>query len=275
MRKSLLLIAILVLFTIPVAPAPTAAEQATPPLPTSIASIGDSITRATNVCCWYGDHPGRSWSTGGTFWDGILSHYERILTLRPTILGRNYNDSRAGAKMADAPAQAAKAVAQQAAYVTILIGANDVCTSAPATMTSKEDFRAHFKATMRTLDSGLPSNAHIFVSSIPNIYQLWKVLHTNWLARATWSTFGICRSMLGSSRTESQRQAVLARERAFNQILHDVCARYEKCKFDDYAVFNFQFSANTVSKLDYFHPSLNGQSVLAELTWKHSWWGSE
>jgi lysophospholipase L1-like esterase len=269
MRKFSLLIAILVT-TITVAPA-----QAAPALPTSMASIGDSITRATNACCWYGDHPGRSWSTGGTLWDGIHSHYERVLAAKPAIFGRNYNDSRAGAKMADAPAQAAKAVAQQAAYVTILIGANDVCTSSPATMTPEERFRSDFEATMKSLDSGLSPNAHIFVSSIPNIYQLWSVLHTNWLARTTWSTFGICRSMLGSTRTEAERQAVLARETAFNQILDEVCARYEKCKFDDYAVFNFQFTSNMVSKLDYFHPNLNGQSVLAQVTWNHSWWGSE
>jgi lysophospholipase L1-like esterase len=269
MRKTTLSIAILVTIF---AAAPA---EAAPPLPPSIASIGDSITRATNACCWYGDHPARSWSTGSSRWDGIYSHYERVLTSQPAISGRNYNDSRAGAKMADGPAQAAKAVGQQAAYVTILIGANDVCTSSPATMTTEERFRADFEATMRTLDSGLPSDARVFVSSIPNLYQLRSVLHTNWLARATWSTFGICRSMLGSNRTEADRQAALAREVVFNRILDEVCSRYEKCKFDDYAVFNFKFTAKMVSKLDYFHPSLHGQAVLAQVTWNHSWWGTQ
>src|SRR5215210_2894636 len=108
--------------------------SASPPLPGSIAGIGDSITRATDVCCWYGDHPAQSWSTGGGAFDGIRSHYERLVALNPGIYGHNYNDSRAGAKMRDAEGQAQAAVAQQAAYVTILMGANDVCTSSPSTM---------------------------------------------------------------------------------------------------------------------------------------------
>lgn len=43
-------------------------------------------------------------------------------------------------------------------------------------------------------------------------------------------------------------------------MLADVCSQYASCRFDDYAVFNYQFSASEVSKLDYFHPSLAGQA---------------
>src|SRR5438046_8221163 len=93
---------------------PTA--SAAPPLPTSIASIGDSITRATDTCCWYGDHPAQSWSTGGGLFDGIRSHYERIRAVQPAIYAHNHNDARAGAKMRDAPAQAHAAVTQGARY---------------------------------------------------------------------------------------------------------------------------------------------------------------
>ena len=85
-----------------------------PPLPSSIAGIGDSITRATDVCCWYGDHSAQSWSTGGGAFDGISSHYERIRTLNPAIQGRNFSDARAGARMRDAQAQAQTAVTQAA-----------------------------------------------------------------------------------------------------------------------------------------------------------------
>jgi hypothetical protein len=61
-----------------------------PPLPSSMAAIGDSITRAYDVCCSYGDHPGQSWSTGSTGYDGIASHYERIKQLNPVITGHGY-----------------------------------------------------------------------------------------------------------------------------------------------------------------------------------------
>jgi lysophospholipase L1-like esterase len=245
----------------------------TPQLPDSMAALGDSITRAYDVCCFYGDHPGQSWSAGSTSYDGISSHYERLKQANPAIAGREYNDAVTGAKMSAAATQAATAVSQGARYVTILLGANDLCTSSPDTMTSTGSFQTQFQSAMATLTTGLPK-AHIFVSSIPNIYQLWQVLHTNWLARTVWSTFHICQSMLGATRTEAQRQQVLAREQAFNQILADTCAAYDHCRWDGWAVYNYKFSASQVSTLDYFHPSLSGQAKLASITWTASWWPS-
>jgi lysophospholipase L1-like esterase len=264
-RRALLLSLVLAAVLVPTA-------SAAPPLPTSIASVGDSITRATDVCCWYGDHPGQSWSTGGGSFDGIRSHYERIRALQPAIYGHNYNDSRAGARMRDAAGQAQTAVTQGARYVTILMGANDVCTGSVSTMTSVEDFRAQFSAAMAVLAGGLPSGSHIFVSSIPNVYQLWFLLHNDPAAQLVWAIAGICQSMLSPTNTEQDRQAVLAREEAFNQVLAEVCGLYSFCRFDDLAVFNYAFTTGQVSTLDYFHPSLSGQATLASITWARSWW---
>lgn len=247
------------------------AWASSPPLPSSMAALGDSITRAYDVCCFYGDHTGQSWSTGYTSYDGISSHYERIKQVKPAIVGHAYNDAVTGAKMSAAPTQAATAVSQGAQYVTILLGANDLCTSSPSTMTSTDTFRTQFKQVMATLTTGLPS-AHVFVSSIPDIYRLWQVLHGNWLARTVWANFHICQSLLGATRTEADRQQVVARELAFNQILADTCTKYARCRWDGGAVYNYKFSANQVSTLDYFHPSLSGQAALANVTWAASWW---
>src|SRR5215218_6070768 len=112
------------------------AASAAPNLPDSIAGIGDSITRGTDVCCWYGDHPAQSWSTGNYAYDGIRSHYERLRALNPVIADYNFNVSASGARASDLPAQVQAAVAQNPQYVTILIGANDLCTSSASTMTS-------------------------------------------------------------------------------------------------------------------------------------------
>ena len=247
--------------------------SAAPPLPTSMAAMGDSITRATDVCCWYGDHPAQSWSTGGGVLDGIRSHYERIRAVQPAITGRNYNDARAGARMRDAPAQAQVAVGQGARYVTILTGANDVCTSSISTMTPVADFRAQFTATMNVLAQGLPAGSTVFVSSIPNVYQLWALFRNDPVAQTVWALAGICQSMLSPANSEQNRQTVLARERAFNQVLAQVCSQYAMCLFDNLAVFNTEFTSGQVSKLDYFHPSLSGQATLASITWASSWWG--
>jgi lysophospholipase L1-like esterase len=247
------------------------AGAAEPPLPDSIAAIGDSISQATDVCCFYGNWPGQSWSTGGSSWGGVTSHFERIRGRNPGV--RAFNDSVAGARMRDAPGQAARAVQQQARYVTILMGANDLCTSSASTMTSTADFRAQFEQTMRTLE-GLPQGAHVFVGSIPNVYRLWQVLRGNATAQSVWFLAKICQSVLAPTNSEAARQLVVQRELAFNAILAEVCGRYANCRFDNNGIFNFDFQASQVSTLDFFHPSLAGQTVLARMTWARSWWPS-
>jgi lysophospholipase L1-like esterase len=72
--------------------------------------------------------------------------------------------------MAAAPTQAEKAVSQRARYVTILLGANDLCTSSVSTMTSTTTFRASFSQAMATL-MAQDRKPFVFVSSIPNLYQ--------------------------------------------------------------------------------------------------------
>jgi len=248
---------------------PGVGTAAAAPLPPSMAAVGDSITQAFDVCCWYGNHPADSWSTGGASWDGVYSHYERIRSGNPAVVA--YNDSVSGAKMADAPGQASKAVSQRAQYVTILMGANDLCTSSTATMTSVDTFRAQLRQTLSTLHAGVP-NAKIFVASIPNVYHLWELYRSDLVAQSVWAAAGICQSLLSLSNTSTQRDAVRTRNVAFNTVLAQECAAYVNCRFDQNAVFNYSFTKSQVSKLDYFHPSLSGQAALASITWSTSWW---
>jgi lysophospholipase L1-like esterase len=251
------------------------AAAARPTLPGNMAAIGDSITQAVDDCCSLGSHPQDSWSTGNGYpANGIQSHYVRILTMNRSIAGRAYNESVPGAKVANSEAQAQMAVAQGAQYVTILIGSNDVCTGTIASMTPTSAFLAAFQSTMSTLESGLPPGSHIFVSSIPDIYELWSVMHTNPVAQAVWSAAHICQSMLSTANTEAQRLQVRAQIEADNAILGQVCGQFSNCRWDGGATFDYPFSPSDVSTLDYFHPSQSGQAVLAGLTWAKSWWPS-
>ena len=78
--------------------APALAEPAVVGPPSSIASTGDSITRAFNTCWFpYVDCPSNSWSTGTASW----THYRRILAVNPAISGRTSNHAVTGADMAD------------------------------------------------------------------------------------------------------------------------------------------------------------------------------
>jgi lysophospholipase L1-like esterase len=241
-------------------------------LPNSMAAIGDSITRAFDVCCFYGEYPEHSWATGYDGADVVTSHYERILAQNPLIDGQEFNDAVTGSQMDDANGQAITAVSQVAGYVTILMGANDLCTDSTATMTSPTDFQAQYLQTLATLEAGLPVGARIFVTSIPNVYQLWSVLHDDPTAEFVWYAAQICQSLLSPFNSERDRQKVVRRERTFNSILRSGCRQYVTCRFDNFAVYNTAFTADMVTTLDYFHPSLTGQAALADATWAASWW---
>src|SRR5205823_6099387 len=176
-----------------------------------------------------------------------------------------------GAKVADLNGQALNAVATNPDLVLILIGANDVCTSSEAAMTSVTDFRTRFQTAMNTLSNNLP-NARIQVLSIPNIFNLWNVLKSNFLAQLTWGAAGICQSMLANptstSTTDTQRRLrVQQRNIDFNTQLQQVCALNIHCRFDGGAAYNLVFASSDVSTLDYFHPNVSGQTKAAATAW--------
>jgi lysophospholipase L1-like esterase len=261
--------ALAALLTAVVAPAPAAAADPGPP-PSSMASLGDSITRGFNACGWFVDCTSRSFSTGSTA--SVNSHYLRILAVNPAINGRNFNDARSGAKASDMAGQVQTAVGQGVGYVTMLIGANDACTSSEATMTAVTTFRTQIDSALNTLRAGLP-NAKVFVISIPDIKRLWEVGRVSGSARFAWSLFGICQSMLANPTSTAaadvaRRDRVRQRVVDFNAQLAQACAAYgPNCAFDNNAVFNFPFVLSQVSTWDYFHPNTSGQTVLASVSY--------
>jgi lysophospholipase L1-like esterase len=245
------------------------AAAATPP--TSMASMGDSISRGFNACGWYADCPGRSFSTGDD--GGVNSHYLRIRAKNSGITGNNRNDARSGAKAADMPDQASTAVSQGAQYVTMLIGANDACTGSESTMTSVGSFRGSIDTALNTLKAGLP-NAKVLVISIPDVKRLWAVGKDNASARGAWGLFRICQSLLANPTSNAaadaaRRDRVRQRVVDFNAQLAQACDRYgSNCRFDGNTVFNYPFALSQVSTWDYFHPNARGQAILATISYE-------
>jgi lysophospholipase L1-like esterase len=268
---------LLVAFVAVVVLAAPSSSLAAPSYPGSMASTGDSITRAftTGTLPWT-DNPAASWSTGTD--TRVDSHYLRLLALTPRISGKSYNDARSGAKMVDLAGQMSAVISQKADYVTVLMGGNDVCTPSVSTMTSVSDFRAQFSAAMAKVTSALP-RARIFVGSIPDVSQLWQLLKDNAVARLVWSTLSVCQSMLANPLSTLQadvdrRLAVRQREIDLNAVLRSVCGQYAgQCRYDNDAVFDFRFTTADVGTWDYFHPSIRGQADLAAGTWAVSFWG--
>jgi lysophospholipase L1-like esterase len=250
----------------------SAANAATPdagPPPNSMASLGDSITRAFDACGWYVDCTSRSWSTGD--YSTVNSHYLRIRAVNPAINGHNLNDARSGAVAADLAGQAQTAVGQHVEYVTILMGANDACKDTEAQMTAPTTFRTQVDAALNTLNAGL-TTARILVVSIPDLKRLWYVAKNDWRARTVWATAGICQTMLKNPTStaqadEDRRNRVRQRVIDFNTQLQQSCALHRNCRYDGGVVFDYQFTFSMLSPWDYFHPGTSGQAELARVSY--------
>lgn len=232
--------------------------------PASVAALGDSITRGFDACKPLVDCPEVSWATGSR--TGVDSISRRLTAAAPAT--RSWNLASSGARVADLKEQAQAATAYRPAMVTVLIGANDACTSRPGTMTPVADFRTDFGATLAYLHKTLP-NTQILVASIPDLERLWSVGRSNVLGKQVWK-LGLCPSMLGDADSQSaaakaRRAAVRDRVVAYNGVLGQVCGRYARCRYDGGAVFGYRFGTDELSTWDWFHPNEKGQQELAAL----------
>ena len=199
-------------------------------LPASMAALGDSMTRAFLACEGLADCPVASWSTGGL--DAVDSHARRIERLagRPVT---THNLAVSGARVSGLATQVTLAIRARPAYVTVLIGANDACTSSEETMTPVTEFGATFDRELARLVRRLP-RTRVLVASIPDLLRLWEVGHDVPTVREAWERYGICRSMLGDATdtgpaAQARRARVRQRVAGYNAAMAAACARHRTC----------------------------------------------
>jgi lysophospholipase L1-like esterase len=227
--------------------------------PPTMAALGDSITVAYDATRLLTPQPEYSWSTG--YSTSVRSLSQRLTIPRASAV----NIAKSGTKMADLNGQALS-VEVGTDLVTILMGANDACTSSVSTMTDPLVFRAQFESALQTLTTQQVDQ--IVVASIPNIEQLWSVYKGSGSARFVWGLYKICQSMLANPTSTKpadvqRRAAVTLRVGEFNLALQQECAEVATCRYDGGAVNRTTFTRTDVSTVDYFHPSIKGQNLLA------------
>ncbi|MEU5362605.1 SGNH/GDSL hydrolase family protein [Streptomyces sp. NPDC005925] len=236
--------------------------------PSSVAAVGDSITTGFDACVVLADCKEVSWATGSS---------PRVDSLAVRLLGRaeaarhSWNHAVSGARVADLPAQMARAARHRPELVTVLVGANDACRPTASSMTSAEAFRDDFEKAVRTLRRALP-RTQLYVASVPNLKRLWARGRTSVLGRQVWK-LGICPSMLGDAEAldataTARRNAVQRRVVEYNEVLAEVCAEDKRCRTDGGAVHDYRFGTGQLSHWDWFHPSVNGQARLAEIAYR-------
>ncbi|MEW1585527.1 GDSL-type esterase/lipase family protein [Micromonospora vinacea] len=240
--------------------------------PGGIAALGDSISTGFASCLVLTSCERNSWSTG----DGlrVQSHYRRLLDQNAAIRDRTYNHARPGARADALAGQAQAAVRDRPDYVTVLIGANDVCRGGVDAMTPVAQFRADVDRGLRVLRTGRPK-ARVLVVSIPDLYRLWEVGHDDARATRAWRR-GICPALLADATStapadRARRAAVRDRIDAYNAELKAACRAYgARCRHDGGALHRVRFTLDLLNPLDWFHPNATGQGRIAEVTWRSS-----
>jgi lysophospholipase L1-like esterase len=242
-------------------------------LPSSIAALGDSVSAGYASCTIVVRCGHYSWSTGTSA--AVESHYRRLSRANPAIRDNRHNLAVPGALAAGLRAQADAAVRARARYVTILIGANDACRATVDAMTEPRTFRAQVDAALDRLARGLPGST-VLVVSIPDLYRLWQIGHTDDRAVGAWA-LGICPALLADPRSTApadarRRREVDRRVDAYNRELAGACRAYGRnCRYDGGAAHRIRFTLAQVNRRDYFHPNPQGQAALAEATFPRRW----
>lgn len=166
-------------------------------------------------------------------------------------------------------------------YVTLLIGANDVCADDVEGMTSVSEFYSRLDLILYELSSKSPKTK-ILLSKLPNI----ELLRSK-AARATlmgWGEFKRCEDLwkfaslcptLTTIDDPEQRLEVARRIDDFNLVMSDLTQRLSGFDVPVKVVsktYREEFSANDLS-MDCFHPNAVGQDKLSRATWEESFWG--
>ncbi|MDG4857561.1 SGNH/GDSL hydrolase family protein [Streptomyces sp. T-3] len=258
-------------------PAPKGAQAARPtPKPTplwnsrpgSVAAVGDSITRGFDACTVLSDCPEVSWSTGT---DPAVHSLAVRLIGKDRAAERSWNYAETGARMGALPEQMERAAGKSPELVTVMVGANDACRGALRAMTPVAEFRRDFEDALRTLRRESPKS-QVYVASVPDLKRLWSEGRGNAMSKQIWK-LGICPTMLGDpddmgGAAVERRASVQDRVIAYNKVLEEVCAKDRRCRYDGGAVFDYRFGTDQLSHWDWFHPSKNGQTRLAELAFQ-------
>ncbi|GIE84627.1 GDSL-type esterase/lipase family protein [Actinoplanes regularis] len=241
-----------------------------PGYPASMAALGDSITAGVGSCVAYLACTRNSWAAGTG--SGVDSHYQRILAENPKIRRQVHNFAEPGARAGALATQADRAVDAKVSYVTVLIGANDVCAGPAGRMTPVATFRDQVDRALATLKKGLP-RARVLVVSIPDLYRLWQVGREDDQAVEVWESRGICPAMLArpasaASADEERRRAVRDRIEAYDEQLRAACRAYgSRCRWDGGRLHDVRFTVGRLSTFDYFHPNIEGQNEIADVTY--------
>lgn len=237
-----------------------------------MAAIGDSITTGFNAKNPL-DNKSLSWSTGYSTTERVQSHYRRAQNV---FEGEVYqlNLAKAGARSDAIEAQMENVVkklkGRELDYLTVMIGANDVC-SWPADHGERLD---QFSTRVRnTLDQALAQNPNVKITlvPVPDMLLLYELGAETKTCKARWKILNICAPLLQNNNAD-ERAAFGQRVLDLNDSLSSIASEYPHAVHYAADVATFAFEKEDISGYDCFHPSWRGQDKIAEKSWTGGWY---
>lgn len=218
-----------------------------------MAVLGDSASTAFNS--------ERKWNNLNNSWAGgrsVNSHYNRLVKLMPDKNVRVINLAVPGVDSHDVVRQAKTAASVELDYVTILIGSNDLCRG----LDGIEGFRYRMYKAIKTLVDSSP-DVKILLSSTPNIVQARHVAE-DLVCDMVWTrVMEMC--------DVSSEDVFYESWWALNAVLDVIGQNNDNVIFSD-AVMLQQIEPDSISLIDCFHASKQGQEMISELTWAQGWY---
>jgi hypothetical protein len=318
------LIAFILTLSLAGANATHAKEQ--PPLPESMAAIGDSITAGAvaqfTTQSWYdpkdligmlyrllrtkmigsvepSQRKDLSWATGANNRKWVHSHYA-MLSYMAEKSGRGgvhvYNAAVSSEDSGDALKQLDRVVHWSVStygkgapdYVTIFIGANDLCNDPGEESTPTGTYRNRISKLVHEV---LVRNkkSKVLLVELPNVNRVWEFAREKKLSRfknfqscsVLWRNSSLCQTVL-SDLTPAQRKRSFNQNQEYNRVLRETVSNFaaQSGRYGRDRVrlargfFDQELNFDELS-IDCFHPNYRGQSNIGWKSFSQSWWYPE
>jgi lysophospholipase L1-like esterase len=247
-------------------PAPVVSTPKAVPTPASydtVAVVGDSISVGYNACSGGGPCKDASWATGS-----MPQVHSVAARLGISTSSDVHNLAISGSRIRNTPQEMSRITAP-VDLVLVLAGANDICQPSVASMTEPETFAWRLRQLLDEIDRQSP-DAAVLVMSVPDVTQVATIDGVPARVQTQRINATLCGSVLGTSRhevTADDIAMVKQRIKDYDAAIIDECAERERCVDDGGALTAHRFVLDQLSRVDYFHPSLEGQRAISQMAW--------
>jgi lysophospholipase L1-like esterase len=228
-------------------------------------ALGDSITTGFNSYHFLSDKKG-SWSTGNNKTPDFESHKMKIEKLiERSVEAHNMAVPAVKSKNLIKQVKKLLRVAPKPDYVTILIGANDICSWKSEYQEDLEKYKDNVTYAVKKI---IDANAHakILLVPLPNMVRLYELGKDKRKCQMVWALTQLCRPLFKKDVTDNERDQFAERVKGINSKLKEISELYPSNAFFYEVLEEVNFDEKHVSEIDCFHPSAYGQKMIAEYT---------